>query len=689
MNPDDDSLRSPDLSWNDQGLPISQQFDDPYFSIDDGLNESRYVFLQGNQLPKRWGNNQEQFNIVETGFGTGLNFLMTWQSLAIHKKQAPEPGHQWLHFTSIEKYPLNTAEMTQALALWPELAELAELLLSQYPQPVPGFHQLVWPEHKVQLTLIFADLHQALPQLSGPVHAWYLDGFAPSRNPAMWAPELFRQMRRLAICYPYADTSVATFTAAGIVRRGLTGAGFHVSKTSGFGRKREMLIASYQRTIGPERPPIFIHKPWLLPSNSQSHRISNRDLKETPLNKTVEKKATIIGAGLAGCSTARALAERGYQVTLLDTLGIAQGASGNPQGGLYVKLAASQQASHTDFYLAAFQYSSRHIPNTLNDEAAFRACGVLQLAYDSKEAERQRKFLQTRSLPKTLVHAVNAEEASALAGCPQTTGGLFFPQAGWVDPRALCQAWVKHPGIEHKTLQVTALKRDEKQWQLEGQDHKGNKHMLEAQTVVIATAHQTRQLLPDAYLPTRSIRGQLSLLDSRQVSDIHTVLCARSYMAPAHRGHMCLGATYHINDDETAVRASDHQTNLNHLEDFGPVWQNLSRKEQIVTGGRIGFRCTTPDYLPMVGPVPDVQGFITVFQPMVKNARHIPATIAPVMPDLWLNIGHGSRGLASAPLCAQILAAQITGGSSPISQNMQETLWPGRFLLRDMVRRKL
>lgn len=664
-------LTSPDLSWNDQGLPVSQQFDDPYFSVEDGLNESRYVFLQHNGLPQRWQNWQGEFDIIETGFGTGLNFLMTWQSFAQSRQ---ESGNEdiWLHYTSIEKFPLNKQELRQAMALWSELNEFTELLLQQYPLAVNGFHHLIWPEHKIQLTLIFNDVHDALPQINGPVHAWYLDGFAPSKNPEMWTDNLFRQMRRINALQPHQESTIATFTAAGIVRRGIKGAGFNIKKVPGFGRKREMLAGVYQQFNGPELPPFKWHKPWLVNTNSHDNQ--------------PPKKVTIIGAGLAGCTTARALAERGIEVQIIDRKGIAQAASGNPQGGLYVKLAAGDNAVHTDFYLAAYQSSLRHVVNVLGqgkNEGSWKNCGVLQLAYDEKEARRQQKFLQAHSYPPELVYEVTADQASALAGCPQSSGGLFFPQAGWVSPAEFCQQLIDHPAISFEKRDIQALAKNTDGWTLT--NDAGD--TLVCQHLVIASAFEAKQLLPKAYLPVKRIRGQLSILDTSLVPDINTVLCARSYMAPSKLGLTCLGATYNLNDDDENVRASDHQTNLGHLSDFGPAWEDIDH--DAVVQGRVGFRCTTPDYLPMVGRLPMTDAFIEAFRPMVKNAKHIPAVEAPQLPDLWLNIGHGSRGLASAPLCAQLLAAQITGGALPLSAAIQEALWPGRFLLRDMQRRKI
>ena len=664
-------LTSPDLSWNDQGLPVSQQFDDPYFSVEDGLNESRYVFLQHNDLPQRWQNWSGEFDIIETGFGTGLNFLMTWQSFAL-SDQLSGIDVIWLHYTSIEKFPLNKQELQQAMALWPELREFTELLLQQYPLAINGFHHLIWPEHKVQLTLIFNDVHDALPQINGPVHAWYLDGFAPSKNPQMWTDGLFRQMRRINALHPHQESTIATFTAAGIVRRGLKGAGFDVKKVVGFGRKREMLTGIYRQYNGPELPPLKWLKPWLLQTNS--------------LGSRSPQKVTIIGAGLAGCTTARALAERGIEVQIIDRNGIAAAASGNPQGGLYVKLAAGDNAVHTDFYLAAYQSSLRHVVNVLGqgkDEGSWKNCGVLQLAYDEKEARRQQKFLAAQSYPEALVRAVTAEQASDLAGCPQSSGGLFFPQAGWVSPVEFCQQLIDHTAIHFEQIDVQALTRNAEGWTLI--NSAGDP--LVCQQLVIASAFEAKQLLPEAYLPVKRIRGQLTILDASLVPDIDTVLCARSYMAPSKLGLTCLGATYNLNDDDEDVRASDHRTNLGHLSDFGPAWEDIDH--DAVAQGRVGFRCTTPDYLPMVGQLPMTEAFIEAFRPMVKNAKHVPAIEAPQLPGLWLNIGHGSRGLASTPLCAQLLAAQITAGALPLSMAIQEALWPGRFLLRDMQRRKI
>ncbi len=654
---------NPVLQWSQAGLPVSTQFNDPYFSLKNGLAESDYVFIQHNQLGERWAKWHGPFCIIETGFGTGLNFLATWRAFQ-HRHKQHRPTTQddtWLHFTSIEKYPLNKEQLTQALALWPKLADLTEALLEQYPLLTSGFHHLRWPEQRISLTLVFADVHDALKQLTGPVHAWYLDGFSPAKNPAMWADELYQQMRHLSRNpQPGKEASVATFTAASQVRRGLQGAGFKVHTPQGFGGKRHMLAGVYHATTGPEQPSYFQQEPWLIAPPPARNR-----------------EVTVIGAGLAGCHSARSLAEAGFKVTLIDALGIAQAASGNPQGGLYVKLAADDKATHTDFYLEAYELALRSVQAQLGegDERNFgwQSCGVMQLASSEKEAARQAQFIAIRQPPSTLIEVRD--------------NGLFYPQAGWVAPARLCQALVQHPNIHFEQAELTALMRttdEQDHWQLSF----ASGEQRSAPTVVIATAWQAKELLSDAYLPVNNIRGQLSYLNARSAPAMPHVLCANSYMAPPLNGQLCLGATYNLKDTCTELRDSDHQTNLNHLQEFGSDWQAMATHKNIV-GGRVGFRCTTPDYLPMVGPLADTRPFAKAFKQLSKNTKQIPQVEAPLIPGLFVNIGHGSRGLVSAPLCAEILTDLITGRSSCVSRTILEAVLPVRFLLRDIARRKI
>lgn len=223
------------LEWRD-GLPYSTAFGDVYFSSDDGLLETEYVFIQGNALVSRWQSlTDNNFTILETGFGTGLNFLCACKSWLAHA-----PANAALHFTSVEKYPLSPTDMHKALQHWPALQPIADELLAQYETLLNAGTATLF-NGRTRLQVLFGDATECLSKIDTKADAWFLDGFAPSKNPEMWQPALFEQMARLS--QPH--TTFATFTSAGIVRRGLTAAGFKVNKQPGFGKKREMICGYF------------------------------------------------------------------------------------------------------------------------------------------------------------------------------------------------------------------------------------------------------------------------------------------------------------------------------------------------------------------------------------------------------------------------------------------------------------
>lgn len=242
MNPP--NLKNALLSWNENGTPVSREFDDVYFSNENGLEETRYVFLAGNQLPERFIHHQEKrFIVAETGFGTGLNFLTLWQAFRLFRQQNPTAQLTTLRFISFEKFPLQQQDLILAHQHWPELSELSEQLDHAWPKALQtGCQQFSFDNGQIELELWFGDVHHSLPQLKASyqntIDCWFLDGFAPSKNPDMWQDSLFQQMFELT----KPSGSFATFTAAGFVRRGLQSAGFQVTKHKGFGHKRDMLI---------------------------------------------------------------------------------------------------------------------------------------------------------------------------------------------------------------------------------------------------------------------------------------------------------------------------------------------------------------------------------------------------------------------------------------------------------------
>jgi tRNA 5-methylaminomethyl-2-thiouridine biosynthesis bifunctional protein len=647
------------LDWDDLGQPHSRAYGDVYFSNSLGLTEPRYVFLDNNDLPARFAAlpADDKLVIGETGFGTGLNFLCAWELFA----RTAVPGAQ-LHFVSVEKYPLSHADLQRALALWPELQPFAAPLLDQYVALHPGFQRLLFDGGRVVLTLLIGDVMELLPQLDAEIDAWFLDGFAPAKNPEMWSPELFNELARLST----PRTTLGTFTTAGVVRRALKAVGFKLKRVEGLGHKWEVLKGHF---IGLQDAPAQPRsKAWYA--------------RPAPIDGP--RTALVIGAGLAGCATAASLAARGWQVTLLERHGdIAQEGSGNPQGVLYLKLSA-HGTSLSRLIVAGFGHTRRQIQQ-LQRGQDWDACGVLQLAFDQKEAARQAQL--AAAFPAELLHSLSQAEAEQQAGIALASGGLFYPQGGWVHPPALCRVLAEHTNVRLQLHQhALDLRHEDGQWQA----WDGEQLLASASVVVLAGAADVRRFAPAAQLPLKRIRGQITRLPQTAASSVlRTVVCAEGYVAPPRNGEHTLGASFDFHSDDLTLKAAEHVSNLELLHEISTdLAQRLNADALPVDelAGRAAFRCTSPDYLPIVGPVSDAEAFAEAYAVLRKDARQSPATPCPWLPGLYVNSGHGSRGLITAPLAAELLAAWLNNEPLPLPRDVAEACHPNRFALRKLVR---
>ncbi|EAW9076248.1 bifunctional tRNA (5-methylaminomethyl-2-thiouridine)(34)-methyltransferase MnmD/FAD-dependent 5-carboxymethylaminomethyl-2-thiouridine(34) oxidoreductase MnmC, partial [Salmonella enterica] len=369
------------LEFNAEGTPVSRDFDDVYFSNDNGLEETRYVFLGGNRLAERFPvHSHPLFIVAESGFGTGLNFLTLWQAFNNFRSEHPQATLQRLHFVSFEKFPLTRDDLALTHQHWPELAPWAEQLQAQWPLPLAGCHRLLLDQGRVTLDLWFGDINELTDQLDATlnqkVDAWFLDGFAPAKNPDMWTPNLFNTMARLA----RPGATLATFTSAGFVRRGLQEAGFTMQKRKGFGRKREMLCGVMERCLTPT-----ISAPWFYRSGSE------------------KRETAIIGGGIASALLSLALLRRGWQVTLYCADDKpARGASGNQQGALY-PLLSKHDAAINRFFPTAFTFA-RRLYDALPVSFDHDWCGVTQLGWDEKSQQKIARMLSL-ALPAGLASA--------------------------------------------------------------------------------------------------------------------------------------------------------------------------------------------------------------------------------------------------------------------------------------------
>lgn len=595
------------LEWKD-GVPYSSVYGDIYHSADGAAGQARHVFLAGCGLPAGWAG-RDHFTVLETGFGTGLNFLATWAAW----RNDPSRCRR-LHFVSVEKHPFSADDLAHLHAQWPEFASLSAELVAVWPPALPGFHRLTLDGGGVNLTLMLGDALDCLPNLDARVDAFYLDGFAPDRNADLWQSSLFAELARLA----RTDATAATYTVAAPVRQGLGDAGFVWAKRSGYGRKRHCLTARFtgESAFGPAGP----------------------------------RRIAVIGAGVAGAAVAHALAARGREVTVLDQAPApAQAASGNPLA-VFRPVISRDDNRAARLTRAAFLYDRRTWPTLAGVE--WSACGVLHLARDSESASRIREALKTAPPPPDYARWVEPDEARALANWPVTTGGVFYPGAGWVVPASLCMAWLAHPGI---TLgcgaAATELARTHDRWRI---FDAGGKVLADADAVVLANARGAAALAPQQAWPIHSVRGQITRLPAGSLPQIARVIAREGYLAPGERP--LVGATYEHDDLNTTPRAASDTANLARLEAILPgatAAFDTTRLE-----GRAALRATLPDRLPLLGGVDGESG-------------------------LYVAAGYASRGVVWAGLLGEALASRMTGEPLPLERDLMAALAPGRWTLRE------
>lgn len=694
------------LQWV-EGQLWSERYGDVYFPRDRGVEQARHVFLDGNGLAERFAAlaPHEHFTIGETGFGSGLNFLCAWELFA---RTAPHDAR--LHVLSTELHPFEADEFAEALSPWTGLAPLARELCAQLVSLPPAWHRCVFADGRITLTLLVGDASDTLAEADARVDAWFLDGFSPARNPVIWSDEVIAQVARLS--RPGATCS--TWSVAGDVRRRLRAAGFTVKRAPGFGTKRSMLRGVFGGPVdhdtnaampGAGRTPPVAASTGLdstAPECAGSHGTTRRAPRvarpaapwlQRPPGRPDARTAIVIGGGLAGTSAAASLAARGLRVTLVDRHpALAAEASGNAQGVLYIKPSPHGTAL-TALSLAGVSFALRELVRRLPaDGAAWSHCGVVVLAHDIAEADRYAQ-LAALGWPRSFVRAVDAGAAAHIAGITLPSGGLFYPAAGWVHPPALCAALADHPRIDVRLgWTVETLARDTAdRWTVTNTAGES----LHADVVVVASALDTVRLPALSHLPLKPIRGQITMVPATDASArLATVLCGESYVGPARHGRHCLGATFDVGDAATDLRPADDIANLVALRALAPALVDaLATRDRDDTtcapeadGSRAAVRVVTPDYLPIAGAALDADVFRERFAALARDATTHFDDPAPWLPGLFVSTGHGSRGLVTAPIAGELIAALVTGEPLPLPTGVVQALAAGRFLARDLKR---
>ncbi len=642
------------IDWGQGDAPVSAVFGDIYYSNEDGWAESRHVFLEGNELPGAWAG-KRLYTIGETGFGTGLNFLATWDLWRQHRS-----GGNRLHFVSVEKYPLSIEDLRRVYARWPALRPLSECLIDHLPSLYEGFHRIHLSDD-VTLTLLIGDALDAYSELEAQIDCWYLDGFAPAKNPDLWTQDLFRQMARLA----RPGATLATYTVAQKVREGLSEAGFQVSKAPGFGRKRDMLVGL--RADHLEMEPAG--KPWFAigPARPDPGQIA------------------IVGAGIAGSAVAHAFARRGFTPTVFDkNPAPASEASGTPSAVFMPRL-TTDATPEGHFFASAFLYAEREIYRSGRYGCETPFPGVISLAETPALDHRQQSLLDLCALPEDQMLSADKARSEDISGVALRAGGLYFPKAGCLRGADLCGDLLSQSEL-HFDARVSRSRLVEDEWRLEGI---GGGLLGCADTLILCggTALQSFAEIDQGSL--NLFRGQVTLVPPLSGLDTLKVpILSGQMVLPQGDGGVAVGATYQQLEEITAqaisLRADDHQQNLSSLERvFGLDLSSLDTK---ALTGWAGVRCSTLDLLPMVGAVPDRDFFKHAYADVRHGSRFRRYERAQYHRGLYGLVGLGSRGFTTAHLCAELLVSQCLGEPWPVERSVAEYLHPGRFMIRALKR---
>lgn len=650
-----DRLVPATLAFRDDGTLVSPAYGDIYHSAAGALAQARHVFIAGNGLPARW-QQRRTFTIVETGFGTGCNFLATWAAWR------DDPARcERLHFVSVEKHPFSREDLRRAashIVADTTISASAEALADAWPTLVPGVHRLEFDAGRVVLTLAFGDALELLPKLVARADAFYLDGFAPSKNADLWSVEVFRALARLA----GEGASFATYSSSGVVKQALDEAGFAYRKVEGFAGKRAMLVGEYAPR-------------WRMRRHEPPHALP-----------VAARRAIVIGAGLAGCAVVERLAARGWDIALIERHErIASEASGNPAGVFHPLMTrddnVASRLTRSGFLHALTRWRALE---QAGHAFARSTHGMVHLAESADDFARMRDAFDALGAPSDYATLLDEGAARAYLQLPVAHGGLLFPQGGAVWPAALSDAQCAAAGERVQLLtrtEVARLERRDDVWH--ALDVAGNT-LAHAPVVVLANAGDAVRLAGLRHVALQPVRGQLTLLPPGSAAPLPCPAIGDGYAVPLDDGSLLIGATFEPDDTDPALRAAGHAENLDRVRRLLPgLLREVPQSDAL--RGRVAFRWVAGDRLPLIGPLADEAQ-------AVANARALSGAKArdlPRMTGLYGAFGYGSRGLVWATLGAELIASQLEGEPWPLERELADAVDPARFLIRALRARQV
>lgn len=651
-------LPDPDVIWREDGRAFSRRFGDVYFAAD-GVREIRHVFLDGIGAPDIW-RGRDDVIIAETGFGSGLNFLSTW---ALWRETAAEAAR--LHYVAVEGYPMADEDMARAHTGSGMPEPLAAQLRRHLPPRVGGYHQRVFEGGRVRLTLLLGDAVAMLAGLEAQVDAWFLDGFAPAKNPDMWSPALIAEVARLS----RPEARLATFTTIDRVRRDLAAAGFTMEKQPGI---RDGTTALREGLAGRFTGDGARHDdsaPWFA----------------APKPPAPGSRVCVVGAGIAGCTAARALGGAGFAVTVLDAgPAPASGASGTP-GAVVQPRPLIADDPNAIFHTAAYRRAvALYDALEASGLGIWRQRGLLVLGRDDEDAGRYRRLAESGILGDGAVTWLPPSAAGARAGLSLNMGGAWFPRVGSLETGPLCRALLD--GIEIRSRAVVAgLRAGATGWRL---IDAAGAILAEAETVVLAAGHASLDLADFAELGLHANRGQVTRIAGYPaIAGQRAPVSYGGYLLADHGGAI-VGSTFKriAAPADPAWRAPVPADDAANLELLAARLPGLAAPPAAADAGWVGLRATTTDRFPVLGPLPDIQAYAADYAALRHGPGAGPFPTATYRPGLYVFSGLGARGFLTAPLAADILAARLAGTPVPQPRSVCDALHPARFLIRRLKR---
>ncbi|MFC3148963.1 FAD-dependent 5-carboxymethylaminomethyl-2-thiouridine(34) oxidoreductase MnmC [Piscinibacterium candidicorallinum] len=631
------SIQSARIEAAESGTPLAACFGDVYHPTAGARAQAEHVFLRGCGLPERW-RGRPQFTVLETGFGLGNNFLTL---LAAWRDDAQRCDR--LHVVSIDAHPPTCEDLAHWLGAGGTEDADRNALIAQWPPAIAGLHRLQFADGRVTLTLALGDVQVLLPKLAVRADAIFMDGFAPAKNPTMWDT---------AVCKALAERAapgalLATWCATGQLRRNLADCGFVVEKQPGFGHKREMTVARWPGAAAATTP-------------APRHAATGTDV-------------IVVGAGLAGAAVAASLARRGLRVAVLERDDEPAARTSSHLAAAFRPAMARGATPLSRLTLAGCLLAAQHWP-----QHAWQASGTLQMEQDGAEG---RALLDAQAWPADFARWVKQDEAASLLGLRPAAGGIWFARMGWARPSELVAHWLAQPRVAlHVRACVAQVDRSAAGWCVATADGR----TFEAAQLVLAQGPADlpggAALQPSLglhQLPLAPVRGQCSLIEGL-APQLKAVLAGAGYLLPAQGSTTVFGASYEHGEAGEDERESSHQQAQAKAAGLWPGFEAAAQGKP--RRAWTGVRVVTPDRLPVIGALPDLQA--------APNARPGAPQLAdmPRLRGAWIANAYGSRGLTYALLGGELIAAQMLGEPLPVERDLADAVDPARFAWRALKR---